>query len=685
MCHVDGSTPPDDVLGCLLGVACLCAKMQFYAQILRPHARFPVSSCRVCGAEPLSRIRTRLDTSIMIRRTRARRDMESPCAVLHATATLLFISFHTAAATCVGWQQTAGCSPKGKRELRFDQSCTAIIRSWASGNCICGERVLTKVKLWCGHPPFSCNTVCARRQQSKTSSSPNANLEHNPHTDAINSTIVNSTIAIEQCGSRPRCCERHPHEPSCLRRSHAGTRSLPSAAAPSLHRPAPRSSPPPPIPRTLARTARDQTGKAHRRKPPNAEGRQRRTIERCGSRPGCCKRNPKELSCWRSVNPVPTLRTGNTATRSLPTRTPASSSPLPLPETLVWAARNRSKPLVCVTSVLSSDLLEPGRYGAAAVEMNANWAVAQGYKYRLFTRRLAPEHLPFVWSGPMAVERMLHEDEGDCEYVLWLDGDAIVNAPSRTVERELIEPFMLPRSDQLSSSSRDGSSSTRDGSPLFLLGCHLPFGDGRLGESCSRCRCLRATEASSWPCRGQDARLRQWHETMCSLNSGVYLVRNTPRSRAMMRSWVLGHIGRKRCDMRKRFLAEQECFSQLWQHSWAAAGLVDVVSARVLNTPSWFDEGLDYAPDPIEAYLRRMARTSDRFTELNSSVEAQTSCLRTGVFVCHAWARSSAVRDVAFRSALEQRRVMLLAMLAARSETYVSISTTRSSPRMDSK
>ena len=162
---------------------------------------------------------------------------------------------------------------------------------------------------------------------------------------------------------------------------------------------------------------------------------------------------------------------------------------------------------------------------------------------------------------------------------------------------------------------------------------------------------------------------------MCSLNSGVYLVRNTLRSRAMMRSWVLGHIGRKRCDMRKRYLAEQDCFTQLWQHSWASEGLVDVVSARVLNTPSWFDAGLDYASDPIEAYLRRMARTSDRFTQLNSSVEAQTSCLRTGVFVCHAWARSSAVRDVAFRSALEQRRVMLLAMLAARSEAYVSIST----------
>ena len=628
------------------------------------------------------------------------RDMESPRAVLHATATLLFISFHATAATCVGWQQTAGCSPKGKHEPRFDRSCTAIIPSWASGNCICGERKLIKVKHWCGHPPFSCNTVCARKQQSKMSSSPNANLEHKPHqaaAAAINSTIVAQIrgvvadlLSLRPFGSKLRSSppkplsrtkERKPRAPAADSEGNAnqlqskGSTTVVhiSRARAKAERLQGRAVPPPQIPRTPARTARDQAGKAYWHKPPNTGGSQRRGVERCGSRPGCCELNPNDSSCLHSVNPETSLRTGHTATRYLPT--PNSASSTLLPESLVWAARNRSKPLVCVTSVLSSDLLEPGRYGAAAVEMNANWAVAKGYKYRLFTRRLAPQHLPFVWSGPMAVERMLHEDEGDCEYVLWLDGDALVNAPSRTVERELIEPFMLPRSAHLNSSSRDGSSSTRDGGPLFLMGCHLPFGDGRLGESCSRCRCLRASEASSWPCRGQDARLRQWHETMCSLNSGVYLVRNTLRSRAMMRSWVLGHIGRKRCDMRKRYLAEQECFSQLWQHSWAAEGLVDVVSARVLNTPSWFDAGLDYASDPIEAYLRRMARTSDRFTQLNSSVEAQTSCLRTGVFVCHAWARSSAVRDVAFRAALQQRRAMLLAMLAARSEAYVSIST----------
>ena len=63
----------------------------------------------------------------------------------------------------MGWRQTAGCSPSGRREPARDRGCDVSIGQDWSGYCECAggvqrSRVTCKVG---SHKPFSCDAACA--------------------------------------------------------------------------------------------------------------------------------------------------------------------------------------------------------------------------------------------------------------------------------------------------------------------------------------------------------------------------------------------------------------------------------------------------------------------------------------------------------------------------------------------
>jgi uncharacterized membrane protein YgcG len=61
--------------------------------------------------------------------------------------------------SCVGWRQTGGCVPWGKREADKDLECTSVIQKYSSGYCECGGGT-TAAQVGCGHSTFTCVAAC---------------------------------------------------------------------------------------------------------------------------------------------------------------------------------------------------------------------------------------------------------------------------------------------------------------------------------------------------------------------------------------------------------------------------------------------------------------------------------------------------------------------------------------------
>ena len=60
--------------------------------------------------------------------------------------------------SCIGWRQTGGCTPWGKREPENDLDCESTI-SKGSGYCECGDGT-TAAQVGCGHDAFTCKDAC---------------------------------------------------------------------------------------------------------------------------------------------------------------------------------------------------------------------------------------------------------------------------------------------------------------------------------------------------------------------------------------------------------------------------------------------------------------------------------------------------------------------------------------------
>ncbi|KOO32138.1 hypothetical protein Ctob_008733 [Chrysochromulina tobinii] len=269
----------------------------------------------------------------------------------------------------------------------------------------------------------------------------------------------------------------------------------------------------------------------------------------------------------------------------------------------------RAQPSVCVVTVMTANLL--GGWGGHAVEQTLNWALAHGYTYALFTERLVPETIPAVWSNPLAVHVMLERGEDACAVVFYLDGDAVVNNVSSSLEGTIER--LLPL---------DG--------PSFVFPCHSPFAEAD-GATChvgGQCRCGRAAAGCSARALERMAHRKVTgakHVPWCLINSGAYLVRNTARARARVKWWA----ERDGCEVGTlgRGAPEQAC-AQRMKALWPAE--VDVVSARLFNTPAWFDaERVGRSTDPIAEY-EAMRLTASSPEELRCFGDPRQ-------LVCHLW------------------------------------------------
>ena len=164
---------------------------------------------------------------------------------------------------------------------------------------------------------------------------------------------------------------------------------------------------------------------------------------------------------------------------------------------LEWLPQRRTQPTVCVVSVMTSELLAD--WGGVVVESNANWALAHGYRYTVFTRLLTPPTLHAVWSNPRALERTLLRGEAECARAFYLDGDALVVGVERSLG-PLLARF-LPPPVQVAFSCHSPLADARGG-------CRGPLDGGPVGlPGQSRCVCARAEMATRCSSRQVSSKL----------------------------------------------------------------------------------------------------------------------------------------------------------------------------------
>ena len=311
----------------------------------------------------------------------------------------------------------------------------------------------------------------------------------------------------------------------------------------------------------------------------------------------------------------------------------------------------RAPARICVVSTYSTDLLEPTGWGAHTAEVNSNWAMAHGYKFAMFRQKLTNKSLAFTWTKPRAVLFMLEQGEQECAWVFQIDGDAVVNQLSRTIEA-LIDRLAM------------GESAGPDSAQLAFT-CHSNLGSN---DNCHSCRCLRAAERCQ-PGQLEREFKRSISSGTCIPNTGGYLVRNSATSRDMFRWWA--GAGEGACQWRAKprqpvsvQFAEQHCAQRLkarWPH------LVDIVNNRVMNTHSWLNPATPKRGPAV-------------FPVWN--LHNLTGCMRSDSFVCHAWGMNDwwcrhsrqCIRNTRlemFSQHLSARSLQLRALTAARGELYL--------------
>jgi len=251
----------------------------------------------------------------------------------------------------------------------------------------------------------------------------------------------------------------------------------------------------------------------------------------------------------------------------------------------------RSLPSVCVVSRMTRDLLGPRAYGAAALEVNANWALAHGHMFIIFFARLAPHNVSFTWTNPRSTLFALQHRRETCAWVMHMDADAVINDVALSAVDFLHTNAALETH--------------------VLFSCHLPFSTTNVASDCGGCPCSRvrhAANAGLCPAMPKSRAGRvssnptsayMKRQPGCSPNVGVYFVRNSPLGRRMVSWWAKAGDGE--CDWRS---TEQICTRRL-KANWPQH--VDIVNSALMNTHAAFNStnlSSTRVGDPYAAWLR---------------------------------------------------------------------------------
>ena len=297
---------------------------------------------------------------------------------------------------------------------------------------------------------------------------------------------------------------------------------------------------------------------------------------------------------------------------------------------LIWPADRNDSSTGCVLGIGTADNLAAGTYGGYSSEIVINWASAHGYSYSLFIYRHSlnktEDKARLFWAKPQAMRRMLQRPA--CAWAMYLDGDAVINQPRFSVEEKLLR-FLAPAVPAV----------------RILLTCHSPFGDS---DDCLPCKCCRAGHCPA------SARARPAPADGSIANAGVVLVRNDPTAREMIRWWA--NAGDGECDAHSYF-GEQNCAGRM-QRRWV--NQIDVVSAAVMNAPFWYNPANWTNVTTIQEYHLAHRSVRIQSSEIIRAVKSNenrsrpalrtSSCFSSDLFICHAYAMQTALRDVAFRA-----------------------------------
>lgn len=317
--------------------------------------------------------------------------------------------------------------------------------------------------------------------------------------------------------------------------------------------------------------------------------------------------------------------------------------------------------------LFSPELLLPGAYGRLSVELACNWAIAQGYRYLLFSQRLTVGSAAYVWSKPRALLLAMERYAEECSSLLLLDADAVVMRP-HTDLRHLISSHLHGGTHVLAACARLGGS-----------------------DACHGCRCTLASAGCTTEERLEELdRLPE-----CQLNSGVILVRNGEPAREMIRWWAraggpASRGGGEQADTRGQHLPlcpwegtlpEQDC-ANLMVVAWAER--VRVVSALQLNTPAWWSGHVDGVQRIGGFHASRFERVCGHMSDGTGwkllSLRSQLACFNSSAFICHAMGLLSVQRGrlslkrEAFTNVLQEKMLQvqptLRSLLMRRGDVY---------------
>jgi len=249
---------------------------------------------------------------------------------------------------------------------------------------------------------------------------------------------------------------------------------------------------------------------------------------------------------------------------------------------------------ICLVTFITTNLLQPKgptAWGPSAVAINKAYADVHGYSYHLYQQALQPDDAPVNWSPPIAAEKLL-QTHPECEYVLALDGDAVVNNLRVRIE-DVVAEHMPDHIDL-----------------LFTCHKHQHTADG----DCLQCKCTRENGG------GCDYLQEYEEDSDCGVNMGVFLVRNRNQGPQLLNWWTTA--GHGACNWtagnrveRKWNLQAQVCSNKLKN---AFPQRIRVTSAEVMNMPSFFDPKTDRA----------------KFKQ-NADYHYNSRCFTSKAFICH--------------------------------------------------
>lgn len=242
------------------------------------------------------------------------------------------------------------------------------------------------------------------------------------------------------------------------------------------------------------------------------------------------------------------------------------------------------------------------------LSINEEWAVSNGYPfYSFYTQTLDATIFHPTWEKVVRAKQIMQTT--DCEVLMWIDSDAVINNPYFPITKILNQ---YPEK-------------------VFIGGCNSPTGSGfRCDLSC----CHVKSKAGCFDVHD----IGDFSPYPCLMNAGVFFIRNNKKGRTYVNHW----LQRRKYQVRSRDpFYEQEVINEIRsQHVNDFA----ILGGQVFNTHSLFDP-TNWTFNSFDRDLRRYTgfletRNSKKILDDQRLIYGKAPCLGSSNFLCHSFART---------------------------------------------